>query len=261
LRGKPAVVAVRQSGTVTSPLLEVAITAPNTSKGLAEEAIDALGTTLGLNIDMAGFYTLAASDKILGPLAQRFMGIKPPSFPTVFEGMVNAVACQQLTLTFGIQLLNRLVSAFGLHGSLEAETPTTFPRPEEIAAVEPAAFRALGFSYRKGRTLIELAQTACAGNLEKLKLLDDESALRFLCSLRGLGRWSAEYILLRALGRTNIFPGDDVGAQKNLQRWLKLPAPPGHQEIRRLLARWHPYAGLIYFHLLLDRLEGAGYLS
>jgi DNA-3-methyladenine glycosylase II len=244
-----------------SPLLDVSVTAPKIGKGVAEEAIDALGASLGLHVDMAGFYELAAGDAILGPLAERFMGVKPPRFPTVFEGMANAVACQQLTLTFGIQLLNRLVMAFGLRGSPEAETPTTFPRPEEIAALEPAAFRALGFSYRKGRTLIGLAQTACAGNLEKLKLLDDESAFRFLCSLPGLGRWSAEYVLLRGLGRTNIFPGDDVGAQKNLQRWLGLPARPDYQEVHRILARWHPYAGLIYFHLLLNRLEGAGYLS
>jgi DNA-3-methyladenine glycosylase II len=261
LRGRPAVVAVRQSGTATSPLLDVAVTAPKISKALAKEAIDAIGTTLGLNVDMAGFYDLAAGDENLGPLAERFMGVKPPRFPTLFEGMANAVACQQLTLTFGIQLLNRMTIAFGLRGSSEAETPTTFPRPEEIAVLEPEAFRGLGFSYRKGRTLIELARAACAGSLEKLELLDDESALRFLISLPGLGRWSAEYVLLRGLGRTNIFPGDDVGAQKNLQRWLGLPAPPDYQEVQRLLGPWHPYAGLIYFHLLLSGLERAGFVA
>lgn len=261
MRGKPAVVAARQSGSVTSPLVDVAVTAPNIGKDLAEEVVDALGTILGLNVDMAGFYDLAAGDEILGPLAERFKGVKPPRFPTVFEGMANAVACQQLTLTFGIQLLNRMVTAFGVHGSPKAEAPTAFPRPEEIAALDPGAFRALGFSYRKGRTLIELARIVCAGGLEKLKTLDDESALRFLCSLRGLGRWSAEYILLRALGRTSIFPGDDVGARKNLERWLGLPAPPDYTEVHRLMERWYPCAGLVYFHLLLDRLEAAGYLS
>jgi DNA-3-methyladenine glycosylase II len=255
------VVAVRQSGTVTSPSLDVAVTAPKMSTALAEEATDALGTTLGLNVDLAGFYELAAGDETLGPLVERFMGVKPPRFPTIFEGMANAVACQQLTLTFGIELLNRLVLAFGIHGSPEGEAPTAFPRPEEVAALEPEAFRALGFSYRKGRTLIELARTACAGNLEKLKVLDDETALRFLCAMPGLGRWSAEYVLLRALGRTNIFPGDDVGAQKNLQRLLGLPVRPDYQEVHRVLGRWHPYAGLVYFHLLLDGLERAGYLS
>jgi len=258
LLGRPAVVAVRQSGTGLSPLLDVAVTAPTIGKGLVARAIDVLGATLGLNVEMSGFYELAAGDDILGPLAERFKGVKPPRFPTIFEGMANAVACQQLTLTFGIQLLNRMVTAFGLRESPQA--PAAFPRPEEIAALDPEAFRTLGFSYRKGSALIGLAQTACTGSLEKLHSLDDEAALGFLCSLTGIGRWSAEYVLLRSLGRTNIFPGDDVGARNNLERWLGLPAPPDYREIRRLMARWQPYAGLIYFHLLLDRLEAAGYL-
>ena len=58
-----------------------------------------------------------------------------------------------------------------------------------------------------------------------------------------------------------MFPGDDVGARNNLQRWLSLPEPPGYDEIQRALAPWKPYGGLIYFHLLLERLETAGYIQ
>ena len=86
---------------------------------------------------------------------------------------------------------------------------------------------------------------------------DLEALLR---RLRGVGRWTAEYVLLRRLGRLHIFPGDDVGARNNLQRWLHLPNPLDYEAVRRTLARWHPYGGLIYFHLLLDRLEEAGYV-
>jgi hypothetical protein len=76
-----------------------------------------------------------------------------------------------------------------------------------------------------------------------------------------VGRWTAEYVLLRGLGRTNIFPGDDVGARNNLQRWLHLAGPLDYAGVRRTLARWQRFGGLIYFHLLLDRLEEAGYLQ
>jgi DNA-3-methyladenine glycosylase II len=50
--------------------------------------------------------------------------------------------------------------------------------------------------------------------------LNDAGAVTRLLELRGVGRWTAEYVLLRGLGRTHIFPGDDVGARNNLQRWL-----------------------------------------
>jgi DNA-3-methyladenine glycosylase II len=79
--------------------------------------------------------------------------------------------------------------------------------------------------------------------------------------LRGIGRWTAEYVLLRGLGRTNVFPCDDVGARNNLERWLGLRNPLTYDSAQRVLRKWAPYSGLIYFHLLLDRLDHLGYLS
>ena len=263
LKGGVALVAVRQTGLPVSPELSVTLSAPRPGAGVIREATATLERMLGLRTDLSGFYDLATRDRRLRELAERFRGVKPPRFPTLFEGFANAIACQQLTLTFGIQLVNRIVSSFGLPFSQDATAPHAFPRPEDVADLEPEAFRTLGFSRRKGETLIELAQAMRAGRLapETMEALDDEAALRSLCSLRGIGRWSAEYFLLRTLGRTNVFPGDDVGAQKNLQRWLQLPEPPDYQEVRTFLARWQPYGGLIYFHLLLDRLASAGLLS
>jgi DNA-3-methyladenine glycosylase II len=82
-----------------------------------------------------------------------------------------------------------------------------------------------------------------------------------LCELSGVGRWTAEYVLLRGLGRTHVFPGDDVGARNNLQRWLRLTAPLDYQGVDRVTSRWAGYAGLLYFQLLLDRLAAAGHLG
>ncbi len=75
-----------------------------------------------------------------------------------------------------------------------------------------------------------------------------------------MGRWTAEYVLLRGLGRRHIFPGDDVGGRNGLTRWLKLRKPLDYRRVRRVMARWKGYGGLIYFHLLLDRLATAGVL-
>ena len=79
--------------------------------------------------------------------------------------------------------------------------------------------------------------------------------------LRGVGRWTAEYVLLRGLGRLHVFPGDDVGAQKRLARWLGRPSALDYAGVRRAVRRWQPYAGLVYFHLLLDGLSQAGALN
>ncbi len=98
-------------------------------------------------------------------------------------------------------------------------------------------------------------------DLEALASETDEIALQRLGRLRGVGRWTAEYVLLRGLGRLHVFPGDDVGARNNLRRWLSLSAPLDYDEVGQALARWQGYAGLIYFHLLLDRLAQTGAIT
>ena len=94
--------------------------------------------------------------------------------------------------------------------------------------------------------------------LEQLELADNKQALTQLQAIHGIGRWSAEYVLLRGLGRLDIFPGDDIGGQNNVQRLLQLEARPTYDQLEKLTASWHPYAGLVYFHLLLERLHSKG---
>ena len=65
-------------------------------------------------------------------------------------------------------------------------------------------------------------------------------------------------MLLRGLGRLHVFPGDDVGAHNKLRQLFGIDTPLDHEAVGRLVARWHPYAGVVYFHLLLDSLSRAG---
>jgi DNA-3-methyladenine glycosylase II len=67
--------------------------------------------------------------------------------------------------------------------------------------------------------------------------------------------------MLRGLGRLNVFPADDVAGVRNLHRWLKLRKIPDYKRARRLLSRWHPYEGLLYFHFLLAKLDSLGFLQ
>ena len=163
---------------------------------------------------------MAAADPLLDPLATRMRGLKPPRFPTTFEALVNAVACQQLSLCSrhpAAQPPHREPWASGVGGPVR---PRAFPGPEQLASVPPEVLGRHGFSLSKARTIVEIAQAVVDGDLdlEALEQLDDAAAIERLTSLRGIGRWSAEYVLLRGLGRLNIFPGDDVGAHNKLRR-------------------------------------------
>lgn len=258
----PVEVAVTQPGPPEAARLRVAVAGQPLRAAVRAAVTSALGRLLGLGTDLTEFYRFAAHDARLGPLTRRFRGIKPPRFATIFECVINAMACQQVTLTLGVRLLSRLAVAHGTAFGDGDDAVHAFPRPEELARLSPAILQQLGFSRQKGRAMIELARAVAEGrlDLEELATLSDDEAAKRLRELRGVGRWTAEYVLLRGLGRTHVFPGDDVGARNNLRRWLGLANPLDYQGVRRALSPWGDYSGLVYFHLLLERLAEAGHL-
>jgi DNA-3-methyladenine glycosylase II len=257
----PVGLAAVQVGTLPEPRVVVTITGTQLDRAVEDFARATLTRLLGLDVDLSGFYRLAEGDPTLSALAARFRGLKPPRFPTLFECIVNAIACQQLTLTVGIMLLNRLSEAHGT--ALGHGLPHAFPLPSQLADLPPEALTALGFSGAKARSIIELAERIAAGELEldQIETLEDDDALTILQRLRGVGRWTGEYALLRGLGRLHVFPGDDVGARNNLARWLDRPGPLDYDGVRAAVQHWQPFAGLVYFHLLLANLEEQGVLA
>jgi DNA-3-methyladenine glycosylase II len=262
LDGGPVEVAAIQTGLPNTPQLAVTAVGAHMAPGAESTLLAALERILGLRTDLETFYRFAATDAQLSPLVQRFRGMKPPRFPTVFEAVANAIACQQITLTLGIHLLNRLATAYGGHVEGQEGAARAFPQPDDLAPLEVESLKALGLSHQKSQALIELARAIIEGrlDLEGLSHLDDATAVARLQELRGVGRWTAEYVLLRGLGRLHVFPGDDVGARNNLRRWLSLREPLDYVGVSHVLTRWKAYSGLIYLHLLLDRLAEGGYL-
>lgn len=254
--GAPVELEVTQTGPAAQPQLDLRLGGRRTSA--REDAARAtLTRMLGLHVDLSGFYARAAEDNVFRDLAERYRGLKPPRFPTVFECLLNAVACQQLSLAAGLTLLNRLVATAGRRaGSLRA-----FPEPNDLLRLAPSKLRGLGFSERKAATILTLAHAAATGTLDlaQLEPLDDEAVRERLTRQSGIGPWSADYVLLRGLGRLHVFPRGDVGALTGLRRLLTSTCVA--DEPRAVLARLPVAAGLLYFHLLLHSLERQGALT
>ena len=263
LGGRPTELAVRQADSSDTPKLSVTAMPPPQTLLEERRVRSVVDRLLGLQIDLTDWYHMASGDARLRPLADRFRGMKPPRFPTMFEAVVNAFACQQLTLEVGLELLNRLAMISSARLGRLGNVRYAFPMAEDIARLPPEKHRAIGFSRQKVRALLDLARpiTRHELELESVAREDDAVVRQRLIELRGVGRWTAEYVLLRGVGRLHVFPGDDVGAQKRLARWLGRSRPLDYAGVRRAVQRWQPYAGLVYFHLLLDGLSKAGSLE
>lgn len=263
IHGQATELGLRQTGSSESPRLEVKATARRFNKRAKAEVAELVTAMLGLRVDLKPFYRMAARDPKLRVLAERYRGLKPVCFPTIFEALANAFACQQFSLAAGLQLLDRLARKGSVAIETDAGMAFGFPEPADLLRLSPSAFRKLGFSRQKTRAFRELSQkiSARAIDLEKLRSSSNADAINFLLALRGVGRWTAEYVLLRGLGRLDVFPGDDVGAQNGLRKWLRHRKRMDYTSVKRALDRWQPYAGFIYFHLLLESLAASGRIA
>lgn len=226
---------------------------------LKSELTKILNQMLGLQIDLKWFYAATKMDRDLQPLESRFRGVKPPRFPTIFETLTNAICNQQLSLESGLSLLNRFIEAFGKSFKEKKKVNYAFPTPSRIKKCTRKELMALGFSKHKTDTLLLLSRNETL--FRDLEPLSNEEIVDLLCRFKGIGRWSAEYTLLRGLGRIQIIPGDDVGIHESLKHLLKLRKKPDYSRIKKIEKKWYPYAGLIYFHLLLNKLAQKGLIS
>jgi DNA-3-methyladenine glycosylase II len=261
--GRPTELSVSQAGAAKRPHLIVSTAPLLRTKSDEHRVRSILEGMLGLRVDLDGWYRLAGRDPRLRALAARFAGLKPPRFPSMFEALVNGFACQQLSLIVGLELLNRLAASCAVSRGRGGHAVHAFPSPSEVAKLAPSRYRSIGFSRQKVRALLGLARGIDGRqiNLDGLADQDDAATRARLLAIRGVGRWTAEYAMLRGLGRLHVFPGDDVGAQKNLARWLGRPSSLDYAGVKTIVDKWQPYAGMVYFHLLLDGLSKAGALE
>jgi DNA-3-methyladenine glycosylase II len=261
--GRSTEVKVRQVGSAATPRLIVAATPALRTRSERQTVRSALNRLLGTSVDLRDWYRIAEGDQRLDRLAVRFRGMKPPRFLTIFEALVNAIACQQLSLVVGLELLNRLAVVCDVKRGTGAHARYGFPSPDDVVRHHATDYRTIGFSRQKVDALLSLAQGIRGGRIavEGLARDTDEEVCARLRELRGVGRWTAEYVLLRGLGRLHVFPGDDAGAQKSLARWLGQRGPLDYADVSRATDKWQPYAGMVYFHLLLDGLSRAGVLE
>jgi DNA-3-methyladenine glycosylase II len=261
--GRVTELAIRQCGSVAEPRISV-IATPSLRTVMDRRHVRSIvDRLLGVHINLSGWYRLAHRERRLAELANRFRGMKPPRFPTVFEALVNAFACQQLSLVVGLELLNRLAAVCGGSARLGVDAHYAFPSVRDVARLPSAMCHAIGFSRQKVDALLTLAGQIERGDVDVERLADagNQEVAERLRELRGVGRWTAEYVLVRGLGRLDVFPGDDVGAQRSLGRWLGRPGPLNYDGVSKATEKWRPYSGMLYLHLLLDGLARAGVLA
>ncbi|MEM3671445.1 MAG: DNA-3-methyladenine glycosylase 2 family protein [Thermoprotei archaeon] len=263
VQGQTVAFEVKQNGSPEEPRLLVEAWSKTSAGALEGELEKTIRHMLGTHVDLTPLYERAEHDARLLELVRPLRGLKPPRFPTMFETLANAVACQQVSLEAGLTLVTRLSQKFGSRVRGVSGFAFSFPSAEKISKAAASDIRALGFSASKAETMISLARAQLHGELEYelYEKMGDDEAIRRLDAFKGIGRWSAEYTLLRGLGRLDIYPGDDVGAAKSVATWLNADHRLSYEEVKEVTSNWGPLRGAVYFHFLLRKLKEKGLVN
>jgi len=161
--------------------------------------------------------------------------------PDVFEALIDAIISQQISVKAADAIMARLRIA----------TPGGLVTPAALIQLDHDALRAAGLSTPKARYVRDLTERVISGQLplSHLPELDDETIIEYLTAVKGIGRWTAEMILIFALGRLDVLPVDDLGFAEGVREAYKLETRPARKELLARGESWRPYRTIATWYM------------
>jgi len=188
---------------------------------------------------------LSRSDKVLRKLI-RTVGpckLETRNYRSPFEALVQAVTYQQLNGTAAATILGRVKALYPRR---------RFPRPEDIMATPDTALRGAGLSRAKVAAIKDLAAKAIEGIVPPSRAivrLSDSEIVERLTSVRGVGPWTVEMLLIFHLGRPDVWPVTDYGVRKGFARVYGNKELPTPKELIAFGERWRPHRSTAAWYL------------
>lgn len=190
----------------------------------------------------AGFAHLHTADPVLAALIDANPDYDPDTWRDelpvmdLFGCLVFQVIGQQISMTAAQAILGRLTALFDGH----------LPTPQNLVDVDEPTLRKLGLSWRKARTVRDLAARFLDGRLDEERLagLPDDQVLAELTQVPGVGPWTVHGALLISLRRADVVPTGDIVLRTAVKRYYRLDHLPTEPEFAAIAESWHPYGSL-----------------
>ena len=205
-----------------------------------------------LDRDLAPFYRRMERCPLMKDLALEHRGLRVVGVTDLFEALCWAIMGQQIHLPFAYALKRRFVESYGGRRQWNGRTYWEFPLPEAIAGLAVEDLIKRKFTRRKSEYILGVAKRMAEGALSKSGLMgagDFRTAERELLKIRGVGPWTAHYVLMRCLRDPAAFPVADAGLQNAVKKRLHLDRKPTVDELRELAARWSGWEAYATFYL------------
>jgi DNA-3-methyladenine glycosylase II len=187
---------------------------------------------------------LMRRDPVLAAIIKRHgdCGLRTARGPDIFNGLIQSIISQQLSTKAAATIYKRFIALLPDGGN---------PAPDHVLPLDDAALRAVGLSRQKISYLRDLSQKVLDGSLQPATLgdLPDESVIEVLTRVKGVGRWTAEMILIFRLLRPDVLPVGDLGIVKAIQRAYGLRKTPDAKRMLKIAEPWRPYRSVASWYL------------
>jgi DNA-3-methyladenine glycosylase II len=176
---------------------------------------------------------LRAADPVMSRIVESIGELEFRQDGDLWRAIVGSIAGQQLSVAAAGTIRER-IAALGAEG---------FPSPREISTLSEEVLRGCGLSRAKVLSVRGVAMAWLEGDIDPARLLEqsDEEVIESLVRLRGVGRWTAEMVLIFSLGRSDVLAVDDLGIRSAVQRAYGLAERPVRAELLRIGEPWRPY--------------------
>jgi len=207
---------------------------------------DAARRLLGLHHDTASF------ERAHPDLVRGHEGARLPQTTTVWESLMWAIVGQQVNLAFAYRLRRVLVELCGrkVRNGLRAH-----PTPKKIAELDHADLTSRQFSRSKAQYVIDTARLIAAGELplETFPALDTKTVEAALTGVRGIGAWTANYVMMRGCAFPDCVPAGDSALSASLRAYFGLAEKVDAPKTRALMERFAPWRSLATYHFWLRK--------
>jgi len=201
--------------------------------------VERIRAMFDLNADWATIVHALKSDPMLAPAMEADPGLRVPGSWNGFELTVRAILGQQVTVKGATALAGRLAAKFGKPFSGPDGLTHIFPTAEVLADSKLAG---VGLTGARAETVRALARAVASGKIDFQGVVDTETFLERLCEIPGIGKWTAQYVAMRALREPDAFPSSDLGLLRALKR-------KSYRELESRAEAWRPWRAYAAMYL------------
>lgn len=208
--------------------------------------IERIRAMFDLSADWTDIVQILRTDPTLASSVEADPGVRVPGCWNGFELATRAILGQQITVRGATAMAGRLVSSFGKAFPGTGGLTYLFPPPEVLA---DARLGDIGLTGARAETIRALARAVCSGKISFEGVVDSDGFLNRLCEIPGIGKWTAQYVAMRALGEPDAFPSTDLG----LLRAMALRNGPELVQRAETWRPWRAYAAMYLWRIASQR--------